>query len=357
MRFVPANCLQEGMALAKPLYRGNNELMLACGVSLSSRYIDSIKKLGYPGVYVDDDISKDIEIVNAISDELHRETMVGIRRIFVTAQQGGKTASRLDINKQVEDILDELLHNQSIMLNMIDLRSFDSYTYAHSVSVAVLSMVIGIAFHKNKDELIKLGLGALLHDIGKVFISKDILNKKGPLTPEEFNVIKTHSRAGYDYVVDQYNLPILSRVTIVDHHERYDGSGYPLGKKKAEISLFGRITAVSDVYDALTSERPYRKATSPSNAIEYIMAGSGTLFDPEVVRIFTNKIAPYPVGASVRLSNGWSGIILENYESLCLRPRIRVYQRDGRLVAPFEISLKDDPSYLNVTIEGFLGAV
>jgi HD-GYP domain-containing protein (c-di-GMP phosphodiesterase class II) len=345
------------MQLAKPLYRGNNELMLACGVSLSRRYIDSIRRLRYPGIYIDDDISKDIEIVNSISDELRRETMTGLSKIYITAQQGGKANNRLDINRQVEDIVDELLCNQSMMLNMIDLRSFDSYTYSHSVNVAVLSIIIGIVFNHKKDDLIKLGLGALLHDIGKVFISKDILNKEGPLTENEFDIIKTHPQKGYDYVVDRYNMPILSRVTIADHHEKYDGSGYPKGKKKSEISLFGRITSVSDVYDALTSERPYRKALSPSEAVEYIMGGSGTLFDPDVVRVFTKKVAPYPVGSSVKLSNGWVGLVIENYESFCLRPLIRIFQEDGKQVTPFEISLKDDMEYLNVTIEGLADGI
>jgi len=351
MRFIPTNCLQEGMRLAKPLYRGDHELMLAEGVTLNARYIGSIVRLRYQGVYIDDDLSKDIDVVNVISDELRRETMTGISKIFMTAEQGRKT-SKLDINKQVGDIVDELLGNRSMMVNMMDLRSFDSYTYSHSINVAVLSIIIGITLNYGKEDLIKLGIGALLHDIGKVFISKDILNKEGPLTPSEYDIIKKHPQLGYDYVVEKYLMPVLSRVTIADHHERYDGSGYPRGKKKSEISCFGKIAAVADVYDALISERPYRKALSPSNAMEYMMAGSGTLFDPDIIRVFTRKIAPYPVGTTILLSNGWTGIILENFESFCLRPRIRIFQKAGKYVEPFEVSLKDDFNYLNVTVSG-----
>lgn len=351
MRFIPINCLQEGMRLAKPLYRGDHELMLAEGVTLNARYIGSIVRLRYQGVYIDDDLSKDIDVVNVISDELRRETMTGISKIYMTAEQGRKP-SKLDINKQVGDIVDELLGNRSMMVNMMDLRSFDSYTYSHSINVAVLSIIIGITLNYGKDDLIKLGIGALLHDIGKVFISKDILNKEGPLTSSEYDIIKKHRQLGYDYVVEKYLVPVLSRVTIADHHERYDGSGYPRGKKKSEISFFGKITAVADVYDALISERPYRKALSPSNAMEYMMAGSGTLFDPDIIRVFTRKIAPYPVGTTILLSNGWTGIILENFESFCLRPRIRIFQKAGKYVEPFEVSLKDDFNYLNVTVSG-----
>lgn len=352
MRFIPTNCLQEGMRLAKPLYRGDHELMLAEGITLNARYISSIVRLRYLGVYIDDDLSKDIDVVNIISDELRRETMAGIAKIFVTAEQGGKACVKLDVNKQVGDIVDELLSNRNMMVNMMDLRSFDSYTYSHSIDVAVLSIIIGISMNYRKDDLIKLGIGALLHDIGKVFIGKDILNKEGPLTPGEFDIVKKHPQMGYDYVAEKYLVPISSRVTIADHHEKYDGSGYPHGKKKSEISFFGRITAVADVYDALISERPYRKALSPSSAMEYIMAGSGTLFDPDVIQVFTRKVAPYPVGTTVELSNGWTGIVLENFESFCLRPRIRIFQKAGKYVEPFEVSLKDDFNYLNVTLSG-----
>ncbi len=351
MRFIPTNCLQEGMQLAKPLYKGDHDLMLAAGIKLTPCYISSIVRLRYQGVYIDDNLSKDIEVVNIISDELRRETMAAISKIFVTAEQGGRVKHKLDINKQVGNIIDELLNNRNMMVNMMDLRSFDSYTYSHSINVAVLSIIIGITMNYKKDDLVKLGIGALLHDIGKVFISKEILNKAGPLTAAEYNTIKLHPQMGYDYVVEKYLVPILSRVTIADHHEKYDGTGYPRGKKKSEISFFGRIAAVADVYDALTSERPYRKALNPSDAMEYIMAGSGTQFDPDVIQIFTRKVAPFPVGTTVVLSNGWTGIVLENYESLCLRPRIRIFRQGSQDVEPFEISLKDDFQYLNVTIK------
>ena len=351
MRFVAANCLREGMRLAKPLYRGTNT-MLSSGITLNQMYIDGIQRSGYSGAYIDDDLSQDIEVIDIISDELRMETMKGIRKIITTAQQGGKSARPVDISAQVERIVQELSASRDVMVNILDLCSFDSYTYSHSLNVAVLAIVLGIAMNFSVADLVALGCGALLHDIGKVFISKGIIQKTGPLTQEEFEQVKTHSRVGYDYIMAEYRLPPRNCRPILEHHERYDGSGYPAKKRGTEISLYGRITAVADVYDALISERPYRKALPPSEGVEYVMASSGTLFDPEAVNAFTKKIAPYPVGTSVALSNGWIGLVVKNYASYCLRPKVRIYQQGGVAVKPFEISLKDDFSYLNVIISG-----
>lgn len=351
MRFVAANCLREGMQLAKPLYRGINT-MLASGITLTQPYIDGIQRSGYPGAYIDDDLSQDIEVVDMISEELRMETMKGMRKIITTAQNGGKSLRTPNITAQVEHIVHELSGNRNVMVNMLDLSSFDSYTYSHSLNVAVLSVVLGIAMNFPIGDLVSLGTGALLHDIGKVFIKKEIIQKHGPLTPEEFEQVQTHSRVGYDYILSEYRLPPRNCRPILEHHERFDGSGYPMKKRGTEISLYGRVTAVADVYDALISERPYRKALPPNEGVEYVMASAGTLFDPQAVSAFTRKIAPYPAGTSVTLSNGWTALVVKNYASYCLRPKIRVYRQDGVDVEPFEISLKDDFSYLNVTICG-----
>lgn len=351
MRFVAANCLREGMHLAKPLYRGPNT-MLSSGITLNDTYIDGIRRSGYSGAYIEDDLSRDIEVIDAISDELRTETIRGIQKIISGTQQGSKKSRPFNLTAQVECIVRELSGNRDVMVNMLDLCSFDSYTYSHSLNVAVLSIVLGIAMNFPLNDLVSLGCGALLHDIGKVFIQKRIVQKTGPLTPEEFEQMKTHSRVGYDYIMEEYRLPPRNCRPILEHHERYDGSGYPAKKRGTEISLYGRITAVADVYDALVSERPYRKALPPNEGVEYVMASAGTLFDPEAVNAFTRKIAPYPVGTSVTLSNGWTGLVVRNYTSYCLRPKVRIYQQDGVAVKPFEISLKDDFSYLNVTISG-----
>lgn len=355
MRFVPTNCLREGLELGKTLYGVHNEPLLKSGIILTKSYIEGIRRLKFPGVYIQDDLSKDIETIDVISDNLRIATTSSIKKMFVKAENGSKV-SEDDISQQVESIIEELLDNKNMMINMIDLKCFDNYTYAHSVNVAVLSIVMGIAAGWKKDSLVQLGLGAILHDIGKVFVTKDVLNKPGRLSDDEFDEISRHSEFGHEYVLKHFSLPYKSYMAILDHHEKYDGTGYPGAKRGRAISRFGRVIAIADVYDALTSERPYRGAMNPADAIEYIMAGNGTMFDPVFVELFVRKIAPYPVGTMVCLSNSWTGIVVENYAEACLRPLVRIIEKNEDQVDPFDISLFDQREYLNVTISGVVAS-
>lgn len=355
MRFVPAYCLREGMVLGQPLYGRNNELLLAKGIVLNNNFIESIHRLNINGIYVDDDISKDIEIANVISDSIKRKTIKSIKDIFIVGEEKPQiTQIRLrNIKMQIENIIDEILYNDNLMINMIDLKVFDDYTYYHSLNVAIISIILGVALGFNRNELYNLGLGALLHDIGKVFIPKEILNKKGKLTDEEYEIVKKHPELGYEYVREKFEIPATSRIVILQHHERYDGTGYPYSKKSREVHKFSRIVAIADVYDALTSDRPYRKAMFPSEVMEYMMGGASALFDPEFIKIFIRKVAPYPVGTCVNLSNGTTAIVVENYEDCCLRPKVRIFKEGNLLlVNPYEISLRDNPKYLSTTITG-----
>ena len=357
MRFVPANCLRVGMEIAQVLYGRNNEVYLTVGTKLTSSYINSIQKHKFAGVYINDDISRDIEVVNIISNDLRRETLEGLKKLLVLCETGKSQIALMykteSLQSNIISIIDELLANKDMMVNMIDLKCFDIYTYAHSVNVAILSLVIGISMDFDRDTLVKLGLSAILHDIGKVFIPKEIINKPGQLTEDEYEQIKTHSAIGHEYARDKFMIPTTSYVGIRDHHERWDGSGYPSGKKDNSISLFGRIIAVADVYDALTSERPYRAAVSPSEAMEHILGNNAAMFDPQIVSIFSRKVAAYPIGTTVELSNGYTALVIENYESFNLRPKVRlICDSEGNDTQHLELDLHNDMSLLNVVITG-----
>ncbi len=261
-------------------------------------------------------------------------------------------AAKTDIKKakqQIENIVDEIFANRHLMVNMVDMKVFDDYTYYHSVNVAVLSIVLGVALKMDRNELCNLVLPRCCMISARCFINRDILNKAGKLTPSEFEEIKTHSLLGCNHIKKGYGVAACSYMGILDHHERYEGGGYPNNLKGQNISWFGRIISIADVYDALTSERPYRKAMLPSDAMEYVMASNNTQFDPKVVEVFVRKIAPYPIGTCVRLSNGLTGIVVQNYESLSMRPRIRIFMDNGRDVEPYEIDLTDN-NMLNLTI-------
>ena len=229
MRFVPTYCLREGMILGDNLYSSCGDLMLSCGTTLTSEYVKSIERLKYNGVYIDDDISKDIPIINVINENVRAQTIKGIKDIFIHSELESKPAKNgfKDVKIQIENIVDEIFSNKNMMVNMIDMKVFDDYTYYHSVNVAVLSIVLGVALDMDRPELCNLGFAALLHDIGKVFINKDILNKNGILTGAEFESIKTHSLLGCNHIKKGYEVTNLSYMGILDHHEKYDGGGYP----------------------------------------------------------------------------------------------------------------------------------
>lgn len=351
MRYVPTHCISTGMVLGDNLYNNNGDLMLSSGTVITEEYANAIERRRYNGVYIDDDISKDIEIINIINDKVRAQAVKSIKDMFIQIEKGniGVKPDVKKIQLQIEAIVDEIFANRQLMVNMIDMKAFDDYTYYHSVNVAVLSIVLGVALELNRKELCDLGFAALLHDIGKVFVNKKILNKREKLTPIEFEEIKTHSLLGCNHLKNKYHIPDASFLGILHHHEKYNGGGYPNNLKGTDISLYGRIISLADVYDALTSDRPYRKALLPSDAIEYIMGSTFTLFDPDVVEVFVKRIAAYPIGTCVRLSNGLSGIVTQNYENLCMRPRIRIFKDHDREVDSYEIDLSDFKS-LNITV-------
>lgn len=358
MRFVPANCIREGMILGQTLYGPNGELLLRAGTAVKDAYIEKIKSYGYNGAYIDDDASKDITIHENISAELKNKTVNALKNMFIqienkSVNQTSKIRDLQTMKSLIESIFNEISEHENFIVNMIDIKIFDDYTFYHSTNVTVLSLILGLSLGLNKQTLLDLGMAALFHDIGKVFVSKDVLNKTGPLTASEFDEIKTHSLRGYQHLKDVLSISPKSYVGVLQHHEKFDGQGYPHGISGTDISLFGRIIAVTDVYDALTSDRPYRKGLLPSEAMEFIMANGGVQFDYELVKVFAQKIAPYPIGTYVYLSDGKEGFVVENYEECCLRPLIKVMKDSSEtLEHSYLLDLKSDMATFSITIKG-----
>ena len=349
MRYIPAFCLREGMILARSLYGINGTLLLRRGQKLNRHHITHIAHLGFQGVYISDKLSEEIEIQSVVSDELRISAEKTICEIFDETMKTGiskETATKAE--HTVQNITEEIIASQDLMVNMIDLKTYDNYTYCHSVNVGILSIVLGVSLGLNREKLYKLGTSAMMHDIGKVFINPDIIEKKARLTNDEFAEIKKHPALGYRYLQKtDYKLPPISLTGILQHHERVDGSGYPYGLKKNEISMFGRIISIADVFDAMTSDRPYRAALMPSDVMEYLMGSAGTLFDANYVYLFTRKVAAFPLGTCVLLSNGLTAIVTENYPDCCLRPKVKIIDDSP---VPVYCDLKNDRDLTDVTI-------
>lgn len=321
MRYVPMSLLEPGMALGQDIYDGAGRMLLARHLLLNKEYISSLNTLGFPGVYIDDEFSEDIEITQIIRPEIKREALAVISSLYIPGGEG--RVSETSLNNVAKKIVESVLDNGDVMCNMLDIKRYDDYTYFHSVNVGILSAMIGAAMGMQEEQLRDLAIAAMLHDVGKKHLPIEVINKKTELTEEEREVLKLHCKLGADYLRENFNFSVFVNQGVLQHHEWYDGNGYPLGRKGEEIPIYARIIALVDVYDALTSNRPYRKAIANGEAVEYLMGSSGRQFDPAILGIFLRKIAIYPVGAQVELSDGSQAIVMKNYKEMVLRPKVK----------------------------------
>lgn len=345
MRLVPINCVREGSYLAKTLYDSNSTVLLSKGYRLTQAVIRKVESCGVLTLYINDQYS-DNEIEDFIKPELRQKAIKTVKGSFegivryseqirlnpaISSSKQGITQKYKyteDITKLAGEIVDEIILEKNILINLVDIKSMDNYTYEHSISVTTLAIVLGLELKLDKKRLTELAIGALLHDIGKVFIPKEILLKKGKLLDQEFQIIKEHTTIGYDYIKNDINITVPSSIIALQHHEKIDGTGYPQGVKGDRIHDYAKIAAIADVYDALTSDRPYRRAMSPNEAIEYIMGSAERHFDYSMLNAFLKKIVPYPVGTLVKLSSGDMGVIEEINSDFPLRPKIKIIGRD-----------------------------
>ncbi|MBV7274546.1 HD-GYP domain-containing protein [Clostridium thailandense] len=342
MRLVPIQYVKAGSFLAKSIYDDKGAVLLREGVKLTESYIRRVTQLGIFTMYINDEYSGP-EVDDLIKPELRQKAIKTIKETFYSFDKFSSSAGKgsmqdkkfiaerqkyfQSISEIVKEIMEELLGRRNVLINVVDIKSTDNYTYQHSVNVAVLSLVLGIQLQLERRKLYDLCLGALIHDIGKALVPQDILLKSDKLTVEELNIVKEHAQMGYDFLKGSSDIPATSRIIALQHHEMEDGKGYPEGRHGDEINILAQIVAVADVYDALTSDRPYRKALSPNDAVEYIMAHGQTQFNYEVVKAFSKCIVPYPEGTIVKLSNGEIAVVEEIYPNFTLRPKVKIINK------------------------------
>ena len=241
-------------------------------------------------------------------------------------------------NRVVGMMLNRVGENRAAVLGLATLKNYDEYTSFHSVNVLILSLALGSMLPLDRSALMLLGTGALLHDLGKVTIPQSILTKSGPLTAAEWEIMRQHPVKGADILLAQPGIHPLSVLVAYEHHARYDLKGYPRIENKERISLFARIVQIVDVYDAMTTTRPYQGARTPDHAIRVLVKESGAAFDPLLLKIFVDMMGLYPVGTLVRLESGEVGVVYEQVEGDPHSPRVKVIRdREGREVEPYMV--------------------
>ncbi|MCM3038798.1 HD-GYP domain-containing protein [Paenibacillus motobuensis] len=360
MRLIAINSLQPGMKLGKKIYNEDGIVLLSENAEINDAIIRRLRHHGLDYIYIADHRTDDIQISEMIEETTRRralnELRVNFKKLMEPAMKGvaypylGKTFSGL-----VESIVDDLSSREDAMIMMMNIDSMDHYLYRHSLNVCLYTLLLGQVYGYSKEDLTLLGLGAMLHDIGKTKVPRDVLNKPSQLTDEEFAQIKQHTEIGFKLLKDEPGIPLKAAHCAYQHHERINGAGYPRGLKGDEIHEFARWIAITDAFDAMTTHRVYRPAMLPHQALEVLYAGCGEWYEKSKLELFRDHMAIYPVGMTVDLSSGERGVVAKIHKAIPHRPVVRVLtDPDGvDLKSPYDIDLSNR---LSVVITGVDGA-
>lgn len=265
-----------------------------------------------------------------LGEELKRAAMIrhqaaGLVRTVMQDARLGKAIELDQVSPMVQSITESILRNPGALMGLLRIKTADDYTFLHSVSVCTLLVAFCRSRNMDAETTYQAGLGGLLHDVGKALVPDQILNKPGPLTEEEFAVIRQHPRSGYDILVKTPEIGPIPLDIALHHHERRDGSGYPDKQGEGAIGELAQMAAIVDVYDAITADRCYHKGLSAAEALRKIYEWSKFHFNPAYVQEFMRCVGIYPVGTMVMLESGRLGVVIEPHETNLLAPKVNVF--------------------------------
>lgn len=338
IKLIPIKNIKEGMICGDPVLDNLGRHLVERGAVINAYIIENLKKYGIEAIPIlflskTQDLKPQQKISPAIlhtirelrrgdppkvtlSKHARKKLAQDIEKVYHFSSPHEIAMAATDVTK---DLYIAIESNNAVAINLNDLRISDEYTYKHSIDVAVLSMMIAKQMNYSTREIYEIGEAGLLHDIGKTRIPPEILNKPARLTDEEFKIMKQHSYFSYAMVENNHEIPRSVARAMMQHHEKLNGSGYPLGLKKNEIHPYAKILAVADIYDALVTERPYKKAKTPREAIE-MMYGMISELDENVLKAFLQALVPYPVDSTLLLSNGELARVVRRTPGYPLRP-------------------------------------
>lgn len=345
MRLISIESVQPEVYLAKTIYDSLGRVLLAKGTSLTPGYIKRLMELEYRSIYIEDEISESIEIKDVIPEETRLQVSQITRDTLINAKKGNQIQER-NIKLAVDDIIDELLNNSEAVVHLTEIRSLQDYTFRHSVNVCVLSVLTALSMGYHQLKLKQLGIGALLHDVGLSKMPEGIIGKD-IVTDQDVHLYQKHCEYGWEVLKNTDNIGVVAAHVALQHHERYDGSGYPRGLSDKGIIEFARIVSIADVYDTLASDQPHRKRMLPHEVIDLIELKRGTDFDPDIVKHFISIIAPFPSGSIVLLNTGFKAIVVSVTKSNPTRPIVRLlYDCNGQKLERIQyVDLMLQPSF------------
>ncbi|MGZ4968605.1 MAG: HD-GYP domain-containing protein [Methylobacter sp.] len=290
--------------------------------------------------------TKPITTTSTLSEELERSRKVysEANKIISNIMHDVRIGKQIEVERidpVVERMANSILRNKDALLSLCRIKNKDDYTFLHSVSVGALLISFAHALDFNRDVIKQLGIGGMLHDIGKTKVPNEILNKPGALTEDEFVIMKSHVVHGCSILRKSSGIAQVSFDVASQHHERFDGSGYPLGLKNSEMSVYGQMAAIVDVYDAITADRCYHKGMEPTVAVRKMFEWSKFHFNPKLLRTFIRTVGIYPVGTLVMLESGKIGVVIEQCETDMTRPLVRTIfdAKKNYFITPDDIDL------------------
>lgn len=335
--FMRTRSLQNGMKIDQAIVDRRGRILIARGAVMDEYLIDSLLKLGINGVYIrEGEEDPEEEKISLLAQSVIEKTRVEDRaKVKLTESVKKRVAEGIQYlynNTETQDFADatdqitgELMRaisdNEAIAVDISTLKISDEYTFKHSVDVATMAMIVAKQHGLNNREVYEIGIAGLLHDLGKSKIPNEVLNKPGRLTDEEFAIMKQHSVYGYEILKEKEGYSPAILLGVLQHHEKMNGKGYPMGVSSEKMHLFAKILSIVDIYDALVTERSYKKAFSQRDAVEMIMSMTQEL-DFGVMKSFLESMILYPVDTIVQLSNGEKAKVVQNNPGYILRPKV-----------------------------------
>ncbi len=343
--YVRTRSLKEGMRIDQSIVDQTGRTLIARGTFLDDFMIDSLLKRGVGGIYTsegEDDPDEEM-IPEPIKEKIEKLKVADPAKVKLTESVKARVSEGIQYlyqntesenftnatNNIANDLMKAVIENDAIAVDISTLKVSDEYTFKHSVDVATMAMIIAQKHGLSKDEIHEIGITGLLHDVGKSKIPNEILNKPAKLTDEEFAFMKQHTLLGYKILKEKDDIKGEIRLGVLQHHEKLNGKGYPQGLTSDKIVPYAKILAVADIYDALVTKRPYKEPFSQRDAVEMIMSMTSDL-DIDIMKSFLESVILYPVGSTVKLSNGEKAKVVKNNRDYILRPKV-VEFRSGRV--------------------------
>lgn len=345
MRQISLAAVIPGMILARSIVNRKGQILLVAGVTLTEEYIRKLQGLNLDTLFIKDANYADINVPEYISMKTQQRALSILTTTMERVQKDGNFALE-PLSRIASDIVEELVTQPDVTIHLTGIAVYDDCTLSHSLNCSIYTALLARCCGFSIAQIKVITCGALLHDIGKIEIDKQILNKPDHLTDEEFAIMKQHPLLGFNLLTKK-RLELSSLVAHMawQHHEKVNGSGYPRGLKGEEILNYARLLSITDVYEAITSHRPYRKAMRPEDAYNIIQSGLGSSFDENFGQLFLSKIALYTPGSEVLLNTGQRAIVVSVPAGFPQRPVIRLiaYPDGTAYTPPVDISLVDNP--------------